>query len=205
MRSLNKRLFSAAGELIWSRLTALSLFLRLFEAILPSSGSFHLPRLSVQYHIMQWKGSHQLYLPNREAVLEIVYILSRWSSPVALVVLFFPLFPSSASSMKENGDYRSILLDPRGPFSFQTWLCLCVCGRKPGQSSPLKGSVTHPWRPQSKEYKFLTLHYFYVPYPFLLHNWMYCCSPATPGHLFINTFDMTSIRFHSCGRLDHVL
>lgn len=148
--------------------------------ILPCSRSFLLPRLTytctVSPHQAMKRKSLTLFTQQGDvmcaAVLVIVYILSsHWDSPPALVVFFFPLFPSSAASMKERGDYHSILLDPRGPVSFQTLLCLCVCGRKRGRLGPLKGSVTHPQRLQREEYKFLTLHFcLTLSIPFL---WLY--------------------------------
>lgn len=140
-----------------------------FEALFPCSGSFHLPRLpytcTVSLHQAMKRKSLTLFTQQgdgiRGAVLMIVYILSYRLTeilPPALVVLFFPLFPSSASSMEERGDYHSILLDPRGPVSFQTLLCVCVCGRKQGRSGPLKVSVTHPW--MTAQRKFQTYPFF---------------------------------------------
>lgn len=96
------------------------MILKRYSPVLEVSSSL-ISLIHVQCLIKQWKGSHWLCLPNREDVL-----MTFSSSPMALVVLFFPLFPSSATRMKESGDYRSILPDPRGPFSLQKCLCLRV-------------------------------------------------------------------------------
>lgn len=154
--------------------------------ILPCSRSFLLPRLTytctVSPHQAMKRKSLTLFTQQGDvmcaAVLVIVYILSsHWDSPPALVVFFFPLFPSSAASMKERGDYHSILLDPRGPVSFQTLLCLCVCGRKRGRLGSSKGfshssAETAERRVQIPDLAFLSylIHSFFMTvYVLLTH------------------------------------